>query len=128
MKRATKLAMGLATLFFFAATPSFARSWTGYLVDSKCYDTEEQNVNPTDTATNVDRDKDLEIRLCTPNAKTKSFAVVPPDWVSLKFDSAGNAKAGELVRKIGKRSVFLVTVSGEKTKSTVHVDSISIAK
>jgi hypothetical protein len=120
--------MRLAALLCLAATPSFARSWSGFLVDSKCYDIEEQNVNPRDTLTSVDRDRDLEVRLCAPNAKTKSFAVVRSDWLSLKFDSAVNAKAAELVRQIHKKSVFLVTVTGEKNKTTVKVDSISISK
>jgi hypothetical protein len=125
---AMKPTIRLVALFCLAAIPSFAGSWSGYLVDSKCYDASEQNVNPWETLTNVTRDKDLEIRLCSPNAKTKSFAVVQPDWQSLKLDSTGNAKAVELVRTIGKKSIFLVTVTGEKNKSTVTVDSISIAK
>lgn len=110
------------------AVPSVAGSWTGYLVDSRCYDISEQNVNPWDTLSNVDRDKDLEIRLCSPNAKTRSFAVVQSDWQSVKLDSAGNAKAADLVRKIGKKSEFLVNVTGEKGKATIEVDAISLAK
>jgi hypothetical protein len=118
----------VVALLCLASIPSFAGSWWGYLVDSKCYDISEQNVDPWDTMPNVDRDKDLEIRLCSPNAKTKSFAVVQSDWSSLKLDSAGNAKAAELVRKIGKKSVIPVTVTGEKNKTTVKVDSIAVAK
>lgn len=123
-----KRAICLAALLFLASAPSFAGTWSGYLVDSKCYDISEQNVNPWDTSTAVDRDKDLEIRLCSPNAKTKAFAVVQMDWLSLKLDAAGNAKAAELLRRIGKKSAFLVTVTGEKNKATIKVDSISIAK
>ncbi len=129
MKRnAMKPTMRLVALLCLASLPSVAGSWSGYLVDSKCCDSSEQNVDPWDTMTNVDRDKDLEIRLCSLSARTKSFAVVRADWTSLKLDSAGNAKAAELVRKIGKKSVFLVMVTGEANKTTVQVDSISIAK
>jgi hypothetical protein len=41
---------------------SSAENLSGVLVDSKCYDSEERNVNPTDTLTYVDRDRNLEIR------------------------------------------------------------------
>ncbi len=123
-----RITISLAALLCLAATPSFARSWPGYSVDAKCYQIEEQNVNRFDTNPAADSDKDLEIRLCSPNAKTKSFAVVPSDWMGLKLDSEGNAKAAELVRKSGKRSVFPVTVTGEESKHTIKVDSISISE
>jgi hypothetical protein len=53
--------------------------------------------------TQVDRDKNLEIRYCSPSTKTKFFEVIQPDGMSFNFDSAGNAKAVELVRKTGKK-------------------------
>jgi hypothetical protein len=131
-----KLAMYLAALLWLAPVASAADraiaagSWSGYLVDSKCYQNEEDNRNPWDTNPDVSRDKDLELRLCPPNAKTKSFALVQRNWVSLKFDSAGNEKAAELVRKVGKKAVFPVTVAGEtdaKKKTIFNVASISLA-
>jgi hypothetical protein len=41
---------------------SFAGSWRGTLVDSRCFGSEERNVNQTDTLTSVDRDQNREIR------------------------------------------------------------------
>jgi hypothetical protein len=79
----------------------------------------------TDTSTFVDHDRNLEIRACSPNAKTKIFAVVLPDGLSFQLDAAGNTKAAELIRQTGKHSVFAVAVTGEMIKHTVKVDSIS---
>jgi hypothetical protein len=122
------LAMRLAALFCLSAALGFARIWTGALVDSKCYASEERNVNPTDTLTSVDRDGNREIRYCTPRAKTKSFAIVQADGTIVALDSAGNAKAAELVRATGKQSRFIVAVTGALSKDTISVESITIAK
>ena len=97
-------------------------------MDSKCYDAEERNVNPTDTLTNVDRDKNLEVRYCSPSARTKSFAVVDSDGRSFKFDTAGNAKAPALIGKSGKKSHVVVAVTGEMNQNTIQVDSISVVR
>lgn len=107
---------------------SLARNWTGVLVDSKCWVNEERNVNPRDTTVFVDRDRNLEIRFCAPNAKTKSFVVVPPDGVGLQLDAAGNAMAVEVVRNVGSRRLYRVAVAGNLVKNTVSVDSISILR
>jgi hypothetical protein len=123
MRRATRL----AALLCFLSALSSAASWSGTLVDSKCYDARERNVNPTDTLTSVDRDTNAEIRYCSPSAKTKSFAVVQSSGLSFRLDPAGNAQAAELVRKTGRNSRFAVAVNGEMNKNTVTVDSISLA-
>src|ERR1017187_3992053 len=44
MRRATRL----AALLCFLSAVGFAASWSGTLVDAKCYDARERNVNPTD--------------------------------------------------------------------------------
>jgi hypothetical protein len=49
---------------------------------------------------------DEEIRNCLPKAKTKAFAIVREGWSRLELDAAGNAKAAELVGKIGKECVL----------------------
>lgn len=121
------LTIRLAALFCLASALSFAESWSGVLVDSRCYDSMQRNVNPTDTLTNVDRDMNQQIRYCSPNAKSKSFAVVLPEGMSFRLDSAGNAEAAQLVRKAGKKSRFVVAVTGTITKGTVKVDSILLA-
>ncbi len=123
-----KFTIRLAALFCWSAVLSIAGSWSGNLVDSKCYANEERNVNPTDTLTSVDRDGNLEIRYCSPNKKTKSFALVQPDGQSFNLDMAGNAKAAELVRKTGKRSPFDVAISGELVGKVIQVASISAAR
>jgi len=122
------LTMRLAALFCLSSALSFAGIWTGALVDSKCYASEERNVNPTDTMTYVDRDRNLEIRFCTPRAKTKSFAIVQADGTVVTLDAGGNAKAAELVRGTGKQSRFAVAVTGALSKDTISVDSIAMAK
>lgn len=122
------IATRLAALICFSSALSFAGSWTGTMVNSKCWAAEERNVNPTDTSTFVDRDRNLEIRACSPNAKTKSFAVVLPDGLSFQLDAAGNMKAADLIRQSGKQSVFTVAVTGERIKNTVKVESILIAR
>jgi hypothetical protein len=122
------LTMRLAVILYLSSALSFAGNWSGALVDSKCYDAEERNVNPRDTLTYVDRDRSQEIRYCSPSAKTKSFAVVQFDGLSFKFDSAGNAKAAALVPKTAKKSHLSVAVTGEINRNTIAVDSISIAQ
>jgi len=117
----------LAGVFWLASLCS-AETWSGWLVDSRCYDAEERNVNPTDTLTAGDRDKNMEIRQCAPKAKTKSFGVVESDGSILKLDPAGHEKTAGLVRTAGKKSRYFVNVSGELRGSAVKVDSISLAK
>jgi hypothetical protein len=120
-----ELAIRFAALLVLTFALGFAGDWSGVLVDSKCFDGAERNVNPTDTLTHVDRDQGQEIRFCSPRAKTKSFALVQPDGMSFKLDSGGNAKASELVQKSGRKSPFRVAVTGEMSRQTIKVDSIS---
>jgi hypothetical protein len=122
-----KTTVRVAALICWSAVLSLAGSWSGSLVDSKCYASEERNVNPTDTSTYVDRDGNLEIRYCSPNKKTKSFTLVLPDG-NFNLDPAGNAKASELVRRIGKRSPLVVVIRGEMAGKAIQVESISTAR
>jgi hypothetical protein len=122
-----KLSLCAAALLCLSFSLGLAASWSGFLVDAGCYENRERNVNPTDTLTAVDRDQNSELRYCAPNLKTKSFALVQQDGSSFTLDSAGNAKAIELVRAAGKKSIFVVAVTGEAKKNTITVDSISIA-
>jgi hypothetical protein len=117
----------LAVAFCLECALGFAGNWSGILVDSKCYASEERNVSPTDTLTHVDRDTNQEIRYCSPNAKTKSFAVVLPDGRAFDLDTTGNAKAAELVRNTGKMSRYTVAVTGEIAKNIIKADSIAMA-
>jgi hypothetical protein len=125
-KNLVALAMRLAALACLSSALSFAGSWSGVLVDSRCWDSEENNTRATSIY--VDRDGNLEIRLCSPGAKTKSFAVVLTDGLNLKLDAAGNAKAAELIRETGKKVPATVLITGETSKDTIKVDSISMAR
>ena len=120
-----KFTVPLALLLGLSAAAAFAETWSGMLVDSKCYAAEERNVNPTDTETAVDTDKGYEIRYCTPRRKTKSFAVVKPDGRALPFDSAGDAKASAYVQAVGKQPLYKVAVTGERNGKRIQVGSIA---
>ncbi|HWE52518.1 MAG TPA: hypothetical protein VG273_22170 [Bryobacteraceae bacterium] len=117
----------LAVLGCLSSSLVFAEYWSGALVDSKCYESEERNVNPTDTLTSVDRDGALEVRYCTANAKTRSFALVPWEGPALRLDTAGNAKAAAMMRSLRKQSPQIVTISGQLQKNVIEVDSIAPA-
>lgn len=126
-----RLTMFLAALSCFLCILRASRAegtWSGSLVDSKCYATEEANHDPTDTDTAVDRDRDLEISVCTPTKKTTSFGVVKFDGTWFKLDSNGNAKAAQLLMSAGKQRSFHVDVAGDMNKNVVQVSSIAIAK
>jgi hypothetical protein len=118
----------LMALVLLSAAPGFANSWSGALVDSKCWDSEEGNINRKDTSIYVDRDRNLEVRYCSPKAKTKAFAVVLIDGLNMRLDEAGNAKAAELVQANGKMAPVRVVITGEANHNTIKVDSLSMAK
>jgi hypothetical protein len=119
------LMMQLAAVLAFFSTVGFAETWSGELVDSKCYAAEQRNVNPTDTETWVDSDKVYDIRYCSPRSKTRAFAVVDRDGRSFNLDLAGNSRAAELVPNDGKKHVTPVTVTGAMNGKAIQVDSIS---
>jgi hypothetical protein len=119
------LRMRIAALLAFSSFIGFAETWSGELVDSKCYAAEQRNVNPTDTETWVDSDKGYEIRYCSPRSKTGVFAVVDRDGRSFNLDSAGNAKAAALVPNDRNKHFTPVTVTGEMIGKAIKVDSIS---
>ena len=122
------LAVRIAGLLGLALVPAFAANWSGVLVDSKCFEAEERNVNPSDTLIYVDRDRNRELRVCAPHEKTKLFSVVLPDGTSFRLDSAGNMRAAELVKGQKLRTAPAVSVTGEKTRRTVQVTAITLAK
>jgi hypothetical protein len=115
----------LAAVSCLAAAPASAQTWSGFLVTADCYAALERNADPWDTSIYVDRDKDFEVRYCSPNTKTKTFTLVDHDGLSYNLDSAGNAKAAEIVRQFGNKKLLEVTVTGEKNKGEIKVSSIS---
>lgn len=124
----TQRTIALAALACLTAAPGFAQSVTGFLVDSNCYESVERNVDPWETNPYVDRDRDWEVRFCSPNRKTKSFSLVNHDGLSFKLDAAGNTKAAELVGSTRKKSLLEVSVTGEINKGGIKVSSIAIAE
>lgn len=118
-------------LAFFALAfvqPARARNFSGYLVDGSCYAMRESNTNPLNADDAVNRDRDLEIRLCYPNSKTRQFAFVDHDGTVFRLDSAGDDKSASFVRQMGKRkSKYLsVAIFGEVDKNILKIDSISL--
>jgi len=72
----------------------------------------KSDVGQKTTLIYIDRDRNPEVSLCAPSAKTTSFAIVPPDGISVALDAAGNAKAAELIKSNGGKSPINVTVNG----------------
>lgn len=103
----------------------FAGTWSGILVDAKCYQEARSNVNPTDTSL-ADQDLNGQVADCRPKVKTKSFAVVQPDWTALNLDAAGSAKAATLVRSNTKKFPLYVTVTGERHKNEIAATALSL--
>lgn len=123
-----RLTVQLVVFLGVLTSSSFARTWSGHLVDAKCYTTEEQNLNPTTTLENVNRDKVDEIRACPPKPTSKSFTIVDFDGQSVNLDPATNAKVSEFLRNTGKQQFYQVTVTGEMNGKAIRVDSISPGK
>ena len=117
----------VAVLLGLAATVSFAATWTGELVDRRCYVAMEDNIGP-DGPYYVDRDIAGEIGDCVPPVKTHAFEIVQLDEVPIDLDSRGNAQCAALVRKYGKKPMLLVQVVGEKTGHTVKVSKITVIR
>jgi hypothetical protein len=121
------LKMRLPALLCLTAALGLAETWSGFLVNSSCYEALESNHNPTDTETNVNRNRGEEVRYCSPNDRTNSFAVVGPDGGSFTLDAAGNRKAADLVKQTGEKPLWPVNVTGQREKGKVKVSSISLA-
>lgn len=126
--RHLKPVIQLGTLLCTAASACLAGTWSGALVDARCYRSELDNVAPTQSMTYATRDMGYSVRYCSPNVKTKTFAVVEDNWNVIFLDMAGNAKAVQLVRQAGNRRPIEVTVTGGMNKNTVKADSISRAE
>ena len=119
------LTLRLALLLSLVATLSFAASWSGALVDSKCFASAQQNVSHGHPGST---DTKREIRSCSPSKKTDSFSIVEQVGTALSLDSSGNEKAHHLVLKAGKKSPFMVNVTGDMDQEVIKVATISIAK
>jgi hypothetical protein len=120
-----KFQLRIACFLCLLSPLGLAESWSGILVDSKCYDSAARNVNPWEPY----HDKAMDARLCRPTDRTKAFAIVQDDWTRLKLDSSANPQAAEVVRSADrKRHYWGVVVTGEKNKDTVKVETISAVR
>jgi hypothetical protein len=99
-----------AVLFVLFASSGFAASWSGYLVDSKCWDSRQSNVS-IDSPT-VSRDMREDVVYCSPTDDTRAYAVVLSDWSRLRFDGGGNTAALQFVLTHGEEKMQRVTVDG----------------
>lgn len=105
------------------STTGFGEGWSGVLVDAKCYDSMERNVNPFEPYV----DHELDARYCRPSAHTKLFAILQDDWTLVKLHPAANTQVMDLVHQARKKVFIGARVTGELQKDTVRVDSISPA-
>ena len=110
--------------------PGFSSTSLGYLVDARCFQSEERNVNPDYISVPGARDIDFEIRACVPRAnKTKTFMVVLLSGEVLKLDAAGNAQAAKLVKAAGRsgrpQRHFAVNITGTISSGTINVNLIA---
>jgi hypothetical protein len=121
--------MRMISFLLLLSAAGFAGTWSGTLVDARCWGFEENNVGQKKTAPFVDRDRNLEVSLCSPSAKTKSFAVIPPDGIALAFNAAGNSTASQLVKTAPRNRPIRVTVTGEQNnRNTIQVTSVTALK
>lgn len=119
-------ALRLLSLLCLASGLGFAGTWSGQLVDAHCYRALASNHNLSDSP--VLQDVGMEVRYCAPKASTKVFAIVRSDDVSVALNSAGNARAAELVRQTHPKAPLYVVVNGEMQNHTIAVNSISPAQ
>ena len=115
----------LVVLLCVVAAPAFAEGWTGFLVDAKCYASEETNVGPFDLPFYLTRRGD-EIPACRPGRKTKIYAIVDLDGYTFEIDSSENAKAADVVRKAANRHVLRVRITGEEVNKKLKIDTITL--
>jgi hypothetical protein len=110
--------MRLLSLLIVLAPLGIAGTWSGYLVDSRCYASEQSNVSAD--AASGSRDMRLGLRQCSATSETKRFAIVQNDWSVLKLDTAGNQSVAAVARHNTKRStLYCVTVAGVRHKNTI---------
>lgn len=110
-------------LLFLISTAGLAQNWSGFLVDSRCWASFENNASGDSTT--VNRDMDMGVRYCSPTAHTRRFAVVLYDWSRIKLDPDGNLRAAQIVEHGNTRALIYVSVRGVPNKKTIKVISIS---
>jgi hypothetical protein len=106
--------------------PLTAANWPGTLVDADCYTRLERNVSPRDTLTNVDRDRDWEIRYCHPTEKTKLFGLVDRNGQFARIEASDSGKLRQFTRRGANLHVTIVgTASTDRAGvKTIKADDV----
>ncbi len=116
----------LVSLLICLSPLGSAGTWSGFLVDSNCFASEQTNVSQD--ATTVGRDMRMSLHKCIATSETKEFAIVLYDWTSLDLDATGNARAAAIVRDVRRRStLYCVTVGGVREKRRILAGDLTIA-
>ncbi len=111
MKKAVVLAAAL-----LLAQLALAQTWeNATLIDAMCA-----------TKDKVKADPGSHPRACALQCSKAGYGVITSDGKFLKFDDAGNAKAGALLKSTDKADHLKVKVSGEAQGDQIKVESISL--
>ena len=102
---------------------ALAADWSGSLLDSSCYDRQNQQ----------QKDMEKAAAACAATSQTTTFALHSAGKV-YKFDTGGNTKAATALKSRADRSEpgkpqptsFTAKVEGTETSGTIKVDSIDI--
>lgn len=116
--------MKLAALVFCMSAAGLAESWSGLLVDGRCWTSSQTNVSEDTTSPN--RDMSFDVRACRPTDDTKKFMFVSSDWRGFKLDPAGNARAAQLIGNGQSHRAIHVSIKGALSKRTIRVTSMSL--
>ena len=119
------LVMRLVYLAGLTSLPGLPVNWSGWLVESRCYVSLDNN--RSDLPSYVNWDRMGSIKYCSPNQKTKSFTIVEQSGLSVKLDPVGNEKAMALLRDTTKRTPYTADINGEMNGHRIKVNTISIA-
>ena len=119
--------MRFASLLLCLSTVGFAGTWSGYLVDSRCYADERNNVTWDDNS--FGDDMSMEVRECVATSKTKHFAIVLSDWTMLKLDAAESDKAATIAHNVARKAStpYCVTVVGVRRKDMILASPVTTA-
>ncbi len=91
-----------------------AQNWDNVtLIDAMC-------------AAKAKADPDAHPRSCALQCSKAGYGILTADGNFLKFDSAGNAKAAELLKSTTKADHLRVKVNGERQGDQLAVESISL--
>lgn len=120
-------AFSLLSVLSLVSVVGPAGTWSGALVDSKCYASKQGNVNPNETSF-ASTDTRGAVRYCSPTKKTKLFGLVLKDGSAFKLAPSGNKKVLDLLLSVGKKDLYVVDVTGEENRGAVQVESITMAK